>query len=394
MWAVYSVVCLVYTHDQAHRIYFSLSPLFSPDEFSTCLPCDDELWGAKTALEWSQLLLSPSPYGSFDERIYGVPMPRAFAAVGLEGPNMTATLTASPKLPDERNAVSSFGHFVLLQSILGELFRRCSGVDSPASSPNPEGGEQVNEHVHAMQLALHRWLQIWFKTPGACQNNNPAGASDTCEKLSKRFMVDPIPFYWLAQLLLLAFQEGLPPFARETPAPASASPASAADSPNVQVLHDPSPFAPPASVSSPFSPSPFAPSPFSSSSLSSGSSPAMSSTPPPGYRSPSGAAQPARNPYHDALGPSANATPDAAQFRLIKQWLHYIRLFLRRSQGSPTAVWDELMKIRLCGWQGDVASGQRKEHYDAPEKDMTDEDSGSWLEGDGLIGFFEEKMRI
>jgi hypothetical protein len=57
-------------------------------------------------------------------------------------------------------------------------------------------------------------------------------------------------------------------------------------------------------------------------------------------------------------------------------------------------VWDELMKIRLCGWQGDAALGQRKEHYDASEKDMTDEDSGSWLEGDGLIGFFEEKMRI
>ena len=86
--------------------------------------------------------------------------------------------------------------------------------------------------------------------------------------------------------------------------------------------------------------------------------------------------------------------PDAAQFRLIKPWLHYIRLFLRRSQGSPTAVWDELMKIRLCGWQGDAVSGQRKEHCDAPEKDMTDEDSESWLEGDGLIGFFEEKMRI
>jgi hypothetical protein len=238
-----------------------------------------------------------------------------------------------------------------------------------------------------MQLSLHRWLQMWFKTPGACQKNNPAGACDTGEKLSKRFMVDPVPFYWLAQLLLLAFQEGLPPFARETSAPASASPASAADSPNVQVLHDPSPFAPPASVSSPFSPSPFAPSPFSSSSLSSGSSPAMSSTPPPGHRSPSGPTHPGLKPYRDV-------TPDAAQFRQIKQWLHYIRLFLRRSQGSPTAVWDELMKIRLCGWQGDVASVQPKEHCDASEKDMTDGDSGSWLEGDGLIGFFEEKMRI
>jgi hypothetical protein len=41
----------------------------------------------------------------------------------------------------------------------------------------------------------------------------------------------------------------------------------------------------------------------------------------------------------------ANATvtpkrPNTAQFRLIKQWLHYIRLFLpvRRNQGSKTVV--------------------------------------------------------
>jgi len=43
---------------------------------------------------------------------------------------------------------------------------------------------------------------------------------------------------------------------------------------------------------------------------------------------------------------NANVTPNAVQFRLIKQWLHYIRLFLRRNQGGATFVWDELLKIR------------------------------------------------
>jgi len=54
-------------------------------------------------------------------------------------------------------------------------------------------------------------------------------------------------------------------------------------------------------------------------------------------------------------------------------------------------VWDELMKIRLCGWESD-ASGEQQ-HGDGSKKDVADDDLGSWLEGDGLLGFFE-KCRI
>ena len=81
-------------------------------------------------------------------------------------------------------------------------------------------------------------------------------------------------------------------------------------------------------------------------------------------------------------------TPDAAQFRLVKCWLYHIRLFLRRSQGSPTVVWDELMKIRLSGWQEDaMASSQQDVLREEAQKD-------GGAECDGLIGFFEEKMCI
>ena len=414
--ALYSVVCVVYSLDQAHRIYFSLSPSFSPEEFSTFfLPCDDELWLAKDALEWSQLLLCPSPYGSVKERLYGVPMHRAFAAVGLEGPNMTVSLSASPEPPDELCAVSPFGHYIILQSILGELFRRCSGGDSPTSSPNPGGEEQVNQHVYAMQLALHRWLQMWLKTPAAFPNGTSQDVAETGDKPTGNFMVNPLPFYWLAQLLLLAFQEGLPPFHARDATSSSASPTAshATDSPNVptvQVLHDPSPFAPPSSTteSSPFSPSPFAPSPFSTSSMSAGSSPVMPSTPPPSGLPPPQQQQQQhttetcirRPAAAGSIPANANLTPNAAQFRLIKQWLHYIRLFLRRNQGSETVVWDELMKIRLGGWQSDVSSGEQqpgKEQQPGDTFNMSgaedEEDEESWLEKDGLTGFFD-KMHI
>ncbi|KAI9442696.1 fungal-specific transcription factor domain-containing protein [Lactarius indigo] len=382
-WAMHEtlkrVVYLGYCHDQAHRIYFSLPPSFSHAEFTMCLPCEEELWAAKTANEWAQLLLNPSPYGSIEERIYGVPMPRALIALGLEAPYATTNASASPEPPLELSAVSPFGHFILTQT-------SSRGVVYPAA----DGEEQVNEHVHAMLLALHRWLQMWLKTPNASPNAIPSGGVMEGQKKSG-LMSDPLPFYWLAQLLLLAFQEGLPPFRkRET------SPASPTSPPYVQTLHEPSPFAPPTTTtSSPFSPSPFAPSPFSSSSLSSGSSPVPGSTLPPTYGTNSLSA--ATYYGNQALvGSGTDATPDAAQFRLIKSWLHHIRLFLRRSQGSPTVVWDELMKIRLSGWQEDAAASEQQHPLSREaQKDGDGADgSESWPECDGLIGFFEEKMRM
>ena len=354
----------------------------------TCLPSDDELWTAKTSLEWSQLLLRPSPYGSIEERLYGRPMVRALTAVGLEGPNMTATSTASAEPPQELGAVSPFGHFILLQTLLGELFRRCTGADSPAATHT---GEEVNEHVLAVQLALHRWLQMWLKTPNAHANENPPCGTDSDKKSA--FMADPLPFYWLAQLLLLAFQDGLPPFhRREAPL------ACTIGIPNSQGLNEPSPFAPSTPASSPFSPSLFAPSPFSSDNMSSGSSPVLSQTPPPAYWSLSAAPPPAgKTSYVGTTGTGgAKVMPDAAQFYLIKRWLHYIRLFLRRNQGTPTVVWDELMKIRLSGWLGneDASSGKYRQCDNTSSRGGADDGSDSWLEGDGLTGFFEEKLRI
>ncbi|KAF8258819.1 fungal-specific transcription factor domain-containing protein [Lactarius quietus] len=385
-WAIHEiikrVVYVAYCHDQAHRIYFSLAPSFSPAEFTTCLPCEDELWAAKTAQEWAQLLFSPSPYGGIEERIYGVPMPRALIAVGLGGP---LDASASPEPPPELSAVSPFGHFILIQTLLGELLSRCSGSGATSgASPPADGEEQVNEHVHAMLLALHRWLQMWLKTSNASPNAMPPSGTGTGTGKQKKtgLMSDPLPFYWLAQLLLLAFQEGLPPFR-----PRESSPAPSAESPYMQALHEPSPFAPPTTpASSPFSPSPFAQSPFSSSSMSSGSSPGPPSTMPSPY-------------VANSLSPgsySTNATPDVAQFLLIKSWLHHIRLFLRRSQGSPTVVWDELMKIRLSGWQDDsdaVGTSLPDTLRGEVEGSLPDE-TGSWPGYEGLIGFFEEKMCI
>ncbi|KAI0055744.1 hypothetical protein BV25DRAFT_1815158 [Artomyces pyxidatus] len=377
-WAVHEAikraVCLAYVHDQSHRIYFSLPASFQPQEFSLYLPCDDALWTAPTAYAWSQVLTTPSPYGSISERMSGVPMPRALSAVGIEGPSMTATTTSMPPPPHDVGQVSPFGHFVLVHALLGELFRRCSGTESPAPSPAPDGeeGEQVNEHVFAIQLALHRWLQLWLKSPESARakpQTGPAGipvpAKDT------PFMADPLPFYWLAQLLLLAFQESLPPFRPLTP-PVQSSP-SAATSPS-------------SSASSPFAPSPFTS--FTSSSSSSMSPPFTSTSssssrlsPPPAYTA--GLPMPTGEYYARSQTQPDTAT---AQFSLIRGWLHHIRMFLKRSQGSPTVVWDELMKIRLRGWYADALPESRKANTEGGDY----ADPGE----SGLLGFFEEKLKL
>ncbi|KAH9164295.1 hypothetical protein EDB89DRAFT_2017856 [Lactarius sanguifluus] len=113
---------------------------------------------------------------------------------------------------------------------------------------------------------------MWLKIPNASPNAIPPGGTAAEQKTG--LMSDPLPFYWLTQLLLLAFQEGLPPFRkRET------SPASPTSPPYAQALHNSSPFAPPTTSTS----SPFSPSPFSTGSLSSDSSPVTVSTLPPAY---------------------------------------------------------------------------------------------------------------
>lgn len=50
---------------------------------------------------------------------------------------------------------------------------------------------------------LHKWLKSWLHSPDTPQY------SDAEEP---RFLHDALPFYWIAQVALLAYQEKLPPF--------------------------------------------------------------------------------------------------------------------------------------------------------------------------------------
>lgn len=58
----------------------------------------------------------------------------------------------------------------------------------------------------SLQFALHNWLQNWLMGPDLPKKNE-----GTREPI---FMFNALPFYWLGQLAVMAFQEGLPPFER------------------------------------------------------------------------------------------------------------------------------------------------------------------------------------
>jgi hypothetical protein len=200
-WAAHEMtkraILLTYLHDCCHCIYFVLPPSFHPTEVELKLPCEEVLWQAGSASDWYMALQSQSPYGTIQERLTGVCMPRALADM-WEPRTLTSPIPCNP-----------FSHFILIHSILRRLFTLCVESRLPNASSVEENNEAVNQDVYALQYTLHNWLQSWLNSPELPKvdddNDEPA------------FIAHALPFYWLGQVSLLAFQEGLPPFEHNSP---------------------------------------------------------------------------------------------------------------------------------------------------------------------------------
>ncbi|GLB38794.1 putative zinc finger, C2H2 type [Lyophyllum shimeji] len=196
-WANYEtikrVLFLSYLHDCCHCMYFSLSPSFQPAELDLCLPCDDALWSACDAMEWCGVSQAPSPYGTGNPRILGFPMKQALAVLG-ETRLSTVSITLNP-----------FAHFILIHTILRNLYASYAENPSPDLSPTRiAGGEAVpgeeHDNAFAIQYALHNWLQMWLNSPESMQVEESVDEPP--------FIRNALPFYWLAQVSLLAIQDG------------------------------------------------------------------------------------------------------------------------------------------------------------------------------------------
>ncbi|KZT24208.1 hypothetical protein NEOLEDRAFT_1242675 [Neolentinus lepideus HHB14362 ss-1] len=186
-----------YLHDCCHALYFAIRPSFMLSELTLKLPCEDSLWKANNANEWSFALLGPSPYGSsMEARLTGVNMLQVHSAL------------REFRVPSDLPALTPFAHFVVMHTILRDIY--AIGMDNPSPADRDSPGHKpatdssVTREIFSLQHWLHNWLQSWLNGP-----DTPKADADDEEP---PFIANVLPYYWLAQVSILAYQEGLPPF--------------------------------------------------------------------------------------------------------------------------------------------------------------------------------------
>ncbi|KAI0768690.1 hypothetical protein BD413DRAFT_605182 [Trametes elegans] len=189
-----------YLHDCVHSLYFNLSPTFPTEQFTLGLPSEDGLWAAKNATEWAMLLQTPSPYGSIEVRLCGHYLKALYYYLTQNNPdNAPRPFMLSP-----------FAHFIMIHAMLRKLFESYLRDRLPLSQTDSSGVRPKilphfvdKDRAFHVQILLHYWLQSWLNSPETPRDVPPT---------QLRFFFNALPFYWLAQVSLVAYQEGLPPF--------------------------------------------------------------------------------------------------------------------------------------------------------------------------------------
>ncbi|KAK0243584.1 hypothetical protein EDD85DRAFT_760397 [Armillaria nabsnona] len=205
-WALHETVkralLLSYLHDCCHSVFFSMRPSFQTTEFDLNLPCDDAIWKAQSAAEWMDLLQKPSPYGMGSARLYSVGMQQALTSLG------------EIRFPTSPSPLNPFSQFILIHTILRNIYFSFSMPDSSndtassastSSSPEPAGREDRRGSQFANQYALTNWLRMWMSCPDTMKPEDGEEGDD-----EPPFAQNALPFYWLAQISLLAIQDGGP----------------------------------------------------------------------------------------------------------------------------------------------------------------------------------------
>nr|QIE48498.1 hypothetical protein [Trametes gibbosa] len=197
-------IWVCYLHDCCHAIYFNLSPTFRTEQFTLGLPCEDALWMAKTATEWAMILQTPSAYGSTEVRLCGHYLKALYFYLIQNNPD---------NAPRPFN-VTPFAHFIMIHAMMRKLFEMYLRDRLPLLQPDNYDTrsvrQKVNPHyvdrdrVFHVQILLHQWLQSWISSPETPRADQPES--------HQRFLFNALPFYWVAQVGLVAYQEGLPPF--------------------------------------------------------------------------------------------------------------------------------------------------------------------------------------
>ncbi|KIK68924.1 hypothetical protein GYMLUDRAFT_34933 [Collybiopsis luxurians FD-317 M1] len=191
-WALHEMakraLLLSYLQDISQCIYFTVPSTYQSAELSYFnLPCDNRLWHAQSASDWWAELHRESPNGTARERITCPSLTSIW--------NVVYELRTPKTIP-----ISPFGHWAVIHGIIGRLFTLCT--ESSITMQNTDGMEQ---ELYSIQYALHNWLSLWMNRPEVLD-------AEAQKEAEPPFMQHPLPFYWLGQVALMAYQEQLPPF--------------------------------------------------------------------------------------------------------------------------------------------------------------------------------------
>ena len=119
------------------------------------------------------------------------------SALGVLGETRPGTVSLS---------LNPFAHFILIHTILRNMY--APQTDS-ASALSGDAAARTSVSVvdnedspcFGMQYALHNWLQSWLNSPESMQMDNNKRTEEP------PLVHDALPFYWLAQISLLAAQD-------------------------------------------------------------------------------------------------------------------------------------------------------------------------------------------
>jgi hypothetical protein len=121
-----------------------------------------------------------------DERLIGVPVQDALDLLRRSRvPISELKLTVSP-----------MAHLVLIKVLLSEIYTLATPLYFQT-----DGHKEKQQMIFDSQFTLHNWLGTWLAGP----DTPPANPEPL-------FYHNALPFYWLAQISLMAYQENLPPF--------------------------------------------------------------------------------------------------------------------------------------------------------------------------------------
>ncbi|KIY72909.1 hypothetical protein CYLTODRAFT_485888 [Cylindrobasidium torrendii FP15055 ss-10] len=158
-----------------------------PDYYDFNLSCDESLWQAQSAAEWRQIWrTAPSP---------------SLALTGLSNQLASRQLRRGGVLlaarVENKLGLQPMDLFYLIHAIVRDMFERALLYSLQWPNAPDETEQAFTVLLAEFRRTMQNWLVMWTNT-----------GTDAHPGDHKPFFVNALPFYWLGQVMLWAFQYG------------------------------------------------------------------------------------------------------------------------------------------------------------------------------------------